>query len=575
MKHLSLSLRARFAVLIAITLVPVVGLTLYINWRGKQVLAVRTEQYVLHVLAEAADDQGKVINSTRQLLAALAGRVGDDWDEPGCRKMLLKVLDEHPVYSDIGVAGADGELQCSAISTTPANYSRERWFYHAGRVGFALDVWQGNKNPAPGLNLSYAVWNEETGRLQAVLFAILDIERLLQYGEIDLPHGAEYLLVSRDGKVLSALPNPQKWIGKTAEELPLVRMILESEEGVSRSPGLDGDTRLYAFKPLLTAVDTGLFVAVGLPVSIFDDAKRLLALHFLILIPLLLAAGILWFLTDQFIMRRINALAGAAQKLSGGDMKSRTGLSYGSSEIDELARIFDGMAETLEQHTNQLYADQQQLRSLTSQLLLVEERERRRIAAEMHDRIGQTLAMSRIKLGALLKSDAGRPAATEIAEVRQLVEQAIRDTRSIIYKISSPILYELGLEAAMEWLAEKVQQEHGILCTFVDDGREKPLDEDIRILLFQAASELLVNVVKHAGASRAWIRTSTDGQFILMEIEDNGTGFEISETGLQPRSEGYGLFSIKERLIYVKGSFEIHSSPGAGTRVTMKAPLKS
>ena len=223
----------------------------------------------------------------------------------------------------------------------------------------------------------------------------------------------------------------------------------------------------------------------------------------------------------------------------------------------------------------QLLDYQEQLRSLASELSLAEERERRRIATDLHDRVGQTLAVSKMKLGVLKESALAVSQGEWIDEIRNLVEQAIEETRSLIFEISSPILYELGLEAALEWLAEKVEKQHVMTCRYRDDGQPKVLDEDIRVLLFQTTSELMVNVAKHARANHAEITTKRDGSRIVVVVEDDGVGFEVSKiSAWWGKNQGFGLFSIRERLKYVGGFLHIESQPGRGSRITLSAPLK-
>ncbi|MEJ2070786.1 MAG: CHASE3 domain-containing protein, partial [Syntrophobacterales bacterium] len=141
---------------------------------------------------------------------------------------------------------------------------------------------------------------------------------------------------------------------------------------------------------------------------------------------------------------------------------------------------------------------QADLRSLASQLTLAEERERRRLAVHLHDQIGQNLALSHIKLEELRTSleEAGSAKLVgEVGYLARLLEQTIKETQSLTFKISPPILYELGLEAALECLADQFSQQHGLLTYFESDLQPKPLDENLKVLLFQAAQELLVNVV--------------------------------------------------------------------------------
>ena len=226
---------------------------------------------------------------------------------------------------------------------------------------------------------------------------------------------------------------------------------------------------------------------------------------------------------------------------------------------------------------SQVAAYQDNLRSLASSLSLAEERERRRLAVYLHDQIGHTLALANIRLGELQKSlpsqCPGFPTA-ELEKAGSLLEQAIRDTHSLTFKISSPILYELGLDAALEWLTEQVQKDHGISTRFISDSRIDHLDDDVRVLLFQAVNELLVNVVKHAQAQNVEVSIRREGANLKMEVGDDGVGFQMPHTAPHLRKRcGFGLFSIRERLRPYGGVLEVQSEPGAGTHVILTVPL--
>ncbi len=216
---------------------------------------------------------------------------------------------------------------------------------------------------------------------------------------------------------------------------------------------------------------------------------------------------------------------------------------------------------------------QEKLRSLSSELVLTEERERRRIATELHDRIGQTLAVARIKLGELREALPAGTAAENLTDIRQFIEQTIEDTRSLTFELSSPVLYELGLEAALAWLVNQTREKHGLLAEFKDDGQPKPLDDDCRVTAFRAVRELLFNVVKHARAQSATISIRRDDDAVRIVIEDDGIGFDTSELDVVVSgSMGFVLFSIRERLQPLGGRMELHSAPGRGTRVASVLP---
>jgi len=223
-----------------------------------------------------------------------------------------------------------------------------------------------------------------------------------------------------------------------------------------------------------------------------------------------------------------------------------------------------------------LLSYQEQLRFLASELSLVEERERRQIAISLHDNIGQTLSLSYIKLGALQELTSSPSLAKSFNEIRELIEQAILYTKTLTSDISPPILYELGFEAAVEWLGEQIQNQYGILFNFENDKQPKPLNDEIRVTLFHAVRELFINITKHAQAHNAKVFVQREGNEIRINVEDDGVGFDISQINSHlGRTGGFGLFNIRERLNYIGGKLKIESKIGNGTRITLQAPLKS
>lgn len=217
-----------------------------------------------------------------------------------------------------------------------------------------------------------------------------------------------------------------------------------------------------------------------------------------------------------------------------------------------------------------LHSYQEQLRSLASRLTLIEERERRQIAIALHDQVGQTLAILKMKLAALRVQADGTELAKSLDTMRELCNQAISFTRSLTFDLSPPVLYQLGLEAAVEWLVERHNDLHGITVEFSNDDQPKPLSEDIRVFLFQATRELLVNTAKHSAAKHARVSLRRNGCNIHIMVEDDGIGFNSGDV---ENAEGFGLFNIRERLNSVGGGLQIESTEGSGSRVRVVAPL--
>jgi signal transduction histidine kinase len=224
-----------------------------------------------------------------------------------------------------------------------------------------------------------------------------------------------------------------------------------------------------------------------------------------------------------------------------------------------------------------LLAHQEDLRSLASQLTLAEERERRRIAGYLHDQVGNNLALANLKLEELQKNGAPEAAhvRSEVRQICRLMRQAIQDAHILTFQLSSPILYELGLEAALEWLLEELAKKHDIVTFFEADGRPKPLNDDVRTMLYQSVSELLVNAVKHARPRNLKVALWREGDELMVSVEDDGAGFKPAEAASRHKRGGFGLFSIRERLKPFGGRLEVESAPGAGAQITLTAPLKS
>jgi PAS domain S-box-containing protein len=213
---------------------------------------------------------------------------------------------------------------------------------------------------------------------------------------------------------------------------------------------------------------------------------------------------------------------------------------------------------------------QERLKSLASAVVLAEERERRRIGAGLHDDVGQTLAIVKIKLGELRGSAAESGSAQKLEEIRDLLDQAIRSTRTLTFELSSPVLYELGLAAALQELGERMERRGGIRFHFRADRWRDP-GAELAIVLYWSVRELLFNVVKHARASHVRMAIDASSDQVRIVIEDDGVGIAAAGQVFDD-SGGFGLFTVREQLIHAGGRMEIDSSPGEGTRVRLFAP---
>jgi PAS domain S-box-containing protein len=215
------------------------------------------------------------------------------------------------------------------------------------------------------------------------------------------------------------------------------------------------------------------------------------------------------------------------------------------------------------------------LRKLAAELTAVEARERRQIAAELHENLGQLLATAKMKIAPM------RTLAPGLTEVQNLVEEALQQTRSLTYRLSSPILYQLGLEAALKWLAENMAGQYGFRVAFTRLGESGSLPEESAVFLFSSVRELLVNVAKHAAASEVAVRLRWLDDCVEVLVKDNGKGFRRTglsdfsdlKTGVSESTDGFGLFNIQERVSDLGGRVWLRSEPQRGTAVKIHLPL--
>ena len=218
---------------------------------------------------------------------------------------------------------------------------------------------------------------------------------------------------------------------------------------------------------------------------------------------------------------------------------------------------------------------QNQLRSMSSQLTVLEERERKKFATYIHDQIGQTLFSAKIQLEALRETVPHKDGQKSVNEVTALLEQVIKDSRNLTFEVGAPILYQFGIEAALKGLVEKVNKNGEISALYKSDETIRSLDEDVSIFLFRAVQELLSNIVKHAHAHNVESSIFSKGKETCVSVKDDGIGFRYSEPDtLMTEDYGFGLFSIKERLIPFGGHLLVESTVRRGTCVTLRVPQK-
>jgi signal transduction histidine kinase len=226
----------------------------------------------------------------------------------------------------------------------------------------------------------------------------------------------------------------------------------------------------------------------------------------------------------------------------------------------------------LQARTEELIRSQERLRALASDLTLTEQRERRKLAGDLHDYLAQLLVAGRMKLRQAVACVAKEPGTTLLAELDQIFDESLRYTRTLIADLAPPSLQEFGLSHAFQWLSEHMRT-HGLTVDVQVGSDRINLPDDQAILVFQSVRELLLNIVKHADTNRAIVAVATTPTELHITVTDGGQGFDHTAVAApEPGSSGFGLFSIDERMRAMGGRFEINSTPGHGTRASMILP---
>lgn len=245
-----------------------------------------------------------------------------------------------------------------------------------------------------------------------------------------------------------------------------------------------------------------------------------------------------------------------------------------SSKQKEVAleKAKNDLEERVRERTKELVQAHIEMKKASFDLVWAEERERERIAGELHDQVGQSLLLAKLKLDSLLDDippDLRNPAEAAAA----LIENSIHDIRSLTFRLRPPLLDTAGIDTTLEWLCSSISNDYNLKVNYSSDGSASSLSAEIRYLLYQVVRELLVNVAKHAGTEYAHLQLASTGSALVVKVIDEGVGFKNSGTYLKHvRDGGYGLYNVQQRIERIGGEIAIESTPGSGTVVTITLP---
>jgi two-component system CheB/CheR fusion protein len=272
-------------------------------------------------------------------------------------------------------------------------------------------------------------------------------------------------------------------------------------------------------------------------------------------------------------------LLGAGQTPARGEFRLQTGEGNGLPVQLSLYRLtrddISGIAVLATDITERIRAEEK-IRSLASELTMVEQEERHRISQILHDDLQQRLFAIRTQLS-LVKDEKGlailHPQRNlDIDQITEWLSEAINITRNLSINLSPAVLKGEGLMEAASWLASQMKDQYGLQVEIQAGEDLVPMEEHMRVLLFQSIRELLFNVVKHSGSLEATVRLQQENGRGRITVSDLGRGFDAA-TVLRNPQLAHGLLIIKDRLGLMGCDMQIHSRPGEGTRVEIEVPM--
>jgi signal transduction histidine kinase len=579
------SLRFRLQLLVLFAVVPVLGMTLYaaIEDRHRQVSHLQVEAARMAKAISAEENQ--LIGGVRELLVALAElSQARSVDGQTCEAYLAGLKRHFQRYANLGWIDPDGNVLCSAVPvTTPVNMGDRSHFRQAlSTRDFAVGDYQIDRiTNQSTISFAYPVL-DETGQVRAVVFAALDMNWFNQLQLAiwtQLSQGSTLINVDGSGIVLVHEPDPEQWIGRSVLSSPLVQVVLEREQGVAETVGLDGAPGVYAFAPVSSAMYAGdIYVVVGSSRDIaFGEVNRTLARNLVGLgLVTVLALAATWMLGDVLILRPVDALLRAARRLSEGDLHARADVSSRRGELVQLARVFDQMAEALEQREAERQQAESTLRQYADRLMKVQETERRHIARELHDEIGQALTAVKMNLQAARRLSDDPTLVSYQEDCIGTVERTLDQVRSLSLDLRPSILDDLGLVPALRWLVARQARQTGLSVQFVTDPLDERLPPDLEIACFRTVQEALTNIVRHAQAEQVQVELQFQEGEVRLAVRDDGVGFDV-QAALESAARGasLGLLGMRERVLLAGGQIDIESRPGYGTEIRACLPVDS
>jgi signal transduction histidine kinase len=574
-------LRFRLFALVLLVCTPLIVLMLHSAGEDRRRAVASWCQKSRELQQIASRDEDRLIGSTRQLLLAVSeSSYVQSLDPRRCKRGLDDLFKSYPRFANLGVVTTNGEVLASARPSRIAGMGDRAFVHHALKgKSFTIGSFPSANGP-PTISFGYPVLNH-SGSLLAMVFAELDLQYFARFGSelpAQLPQRATWVELDHSGTVLTRYPAPESWIGKPFSDPGLLATVLNRSDGVLQRPDLGGIENFYAFGWRQSELAKGEIVSIlNIPRQVlFAHADEVLQTNLIWLgIAATVACILGWGAGKFLILRPVKALARSSARLALGDLSVRTGVPHRRDELGQLTLAFDQMAQALEQRELERQRAAQKLQALSCRLVEVQESERRHIARELHDEIGQSLTVAEMNLQAALQSRSNAATRERLEESIQAVERVLEQVHDLSLNLRPSILDDLGLEPALRWYTHRQAALIGLQAEFRATSLENRLDLVIETECFRVAQEALTNVVRHAQARAVTVDLTRRNGHLHLRVRDDGVGFDVAALRNQAvQGASLGLLSMEERTSLAGGGLEFNSAPGQGTEVHAWFPLR-
>lgn len=574
-------LRFRLLALVLLACAPLIVLMLHSAGEDRRRAVAAWRQKSLDLRQIARRDEEDLIGSTRQLLLAVSeSSYVHSFDPRRCKKALDDLFASYPRFANLGVLTTNGEVLASARPVANGTLTDRRFVRKALSDGkFTIGSFPASTGRAT-IAFGYPVF-DHSDRLWGLVFAELDLQYFDRFGTdlpSQLPLGASWTELDRSGAVLARYPVPETGIGGSFSDAGLLPSLFTGSDGVFERLGPEGVLNYYAFGSRPSELAKGeVFSILSIPRQmLFAQADLVLRTNLMWLAIAASLACVLAGAASKFlILRPVKALVRSSSRLALGDLTVRTGVAHTRDELGQLTLAFDQMAQALEERELERQRAAKKLQLLSYRLVEVQETERRQIARELHDEIGQSLTVAEMNLQAALQSPTTAAKKLRLEESIQAVERVVEQVHDLSLNLRPSILDDLGLEPALRWYTHRQAALTGLHAEFSPASLENRLDLVIETECFRVAQEALTNVVRHAQASAVTVDLSRRNGHLHLRVRDDGVGFDFAALRSEAvQGASLGLLSMEERASLAGGGLELNSTPGQGTEVHAWFPLR-